>query len=357
MTTGLWFPAPKATLKMSIKPQPHTPPNMLPEYPVTLLDFQRMFPDEASCLCYLEKICWPNGFVCKKCAAVGEPFRLSSHPRKLKCRFCHHVESVTADTVMHRSKTNIHVWFWAAYLVATQTPGIPALELQKKLGIKRYETAFQILHKLRDAMVRPDRDKIGVEWPIELDVVFVGGKTRSGVQGKTKQVPVIIAVEIRRQELRDDNTNNVIKRALAGRIRMQHLPNKTAAAVDQFVSDCIAHGAMITSDDGKEFTNLSSLGYEHRPIPMRGDRAKMDRYLPMVSRITANLKTWIDGTFHGVQNYHLQTCLNEFMFRFNRRFFRAISFLSLIGLGVLRSGLTYREVYYGAAARENPTKT
>ena len=94
---------------------------------------------------------------------------------------------------MHRSKTSIHVWFWAAYLVATQTPDVSALELQKKLGIKRYETAFQLLHKLRATMVRPDRDKIGAEWPLELDIVFVGGKHRSGVQGKTDQAPVIIA--------------------------------------------------------------------------------------------------------------------------------------------------------------------
>ena len=205
-----------------------------------------MFPDETACLRYLEKIRWPDGFVCGKCATVGEPFRLSSHPRKLKCRSCQHLESVTADTVMHRSKSSIHVWFWAAYLVATQTPGISALELKKKLGIKRYETAFQILHKLRDTMLRPGRDKIGAEWPIELDVVFVGGKTRSGVQGKTDQVPVIIAVEIRRQEIRDDNTNKIIKRALAGRIRIQQLPNKTAAAVDQFVSESISPGATIT---------------------------------------------------------------------------------------------------------------
>ena len=329
--------------------------NALPEYPLTLLDFQRMFPDETACLRYLEKIRWPDGFVCGKCATVGEPFRLSSHPRKLKCRSCQHLESVTADTVMHRSKSSIHIWFWAAYLVATQTPGISALALKKKLGIKRYETAFQILHKLRDTMLRPGRDKIGAEWPVELDVVFVGGKTRSGVQGKTDQVPVIIAVEIRRQEIRDDNTNKIIKRALAGRIRIQQLPNKTAAAVDQFVSDSIAPGATITSDDGNEFTNLISLGYKHRPVPMRGDRDKMDSYLPMVSRVTANFKTWIDGTFHGVRNHHLQAYLNEFMFRFNRRFFRAVSFLSLLGLGVLRQGLTYREVY-GTVGRENPTE-
>lgn len=337
--------------------QPNQVSNPLSESPVTLLDFQRMFPDEMACLLYLERVRWPNGFFCEKCASVGEPFRVSTHPRKLKCRSCHHVESVTADTVMHRSKTNIHIWFWAAYLIAAQTPGISALELQKRLGIKRYETAFQILHKLRATMVRPDRDKIGTEWPVELDIVFVGGKHKSGIQGKTDQTPVIIAVEIRRREYCNPKTNKLIRRTLAGRARLQALPNKTAAATNDFVKNCIAPGAVIVSDDGKEFASLRALGYDHRPVPMRGNREKMDSYLPMISKVTANLKTWIDGTFHGVGKLHLQTYLNEFMFRFNRRFFRPVSFQLLLGLGILRTGLTYREVYDGVVGGESLPNT
>lgn len=312
---------------------------------INLLDFQKMFPDEAACLRYLERIRWPNGFVCERCSNLSEPFRIIVRPRVLKCRSCHYEASITAGTVMHRSKTSILVWFWAAYLVSTHTPGLSAKELQKQLGVGRYETAFQILHKLRGAMVRPSRDKIGAEWPLELDVIFIGGRTRSGIQGKTNQVPVIIAVEIRRREVRDPKTNKVTKRALAGRIRLQKLPNKTAVSVDQFVQNCIAPGAAIISDDGTEFTNLIKYGYDHQPVPMRGDKAKMDRTLPMVSLVTANLKTWIDGTFHGVRKKHLQAYLDEFMFRFNRRFLRSVSFHSLLDLGTLHTGVTYREVY------------
>src|SRR3990170_6362890 len=116
--------------------------------PINLLDFQKMFPDETACLQYLQRMRWPNGFVCGKCSNLGEPFKISVRPRVLKCRSCHYEASVTAGTVMHRSKTSILVWFWAAYLVSTQTPGISAMELQKKLGITRYETAYQMLHKL-----------------------------------------------------------------------------------------------------------------------------------------------------------------------------------------------------------------
>ncbi len=135
-----------------------------------------MFPDETACLRYLQQLRWPGGFVCESCGTVGEPFRLATRPRVIKCRACERETSMTAGTMLHGSKTSPHVWFWAAYLVATQTSGISALELQKQLGLARYETAFQLLHKLRAAMVRPFRDPIGLDWPVEMDVTFVGGK-------------------------------------------------------------------------------------------------------------------------------------------------------------------------------------
>jgi hypothetical protein len=329
--------------------------NPLPDFPANLLDFQRMFPNEAACLQYLEQLRWPGGFTCEKCGTVGEPFRLATRPRVLKCRSCHHETSVTAGTVMHRTKTQLHMWFWAAYLLATQTPGVSALEIQKKLGIPRYETAFQLMHKLRAAMVRPDRDPIGAQWPLEMDIAFVGGKHKGGVQGKTEKAPVIIAVEIRRKEVRDPGTNKIVQRALAGRMRLRKLPNKSAASVDKFAKDCIALGAVIATDDGAEYTNLGSLGYAHQPMPMHHDRSKMDAWLPMVGIVTANLKAWMDGTFHGVRKQHLQAYLNEFMFRFNRRFYRALSFRTLLGLGAHNTGPTYRGLYDRAwIHRENP---
>lgn len=329
--------------------------NPLPDFPANLLDFQRMFPDEAACLRYLEQLRWPGGFTCEKCGNVGEPFRLATRPRVLKCRSCHHETSVTAGTVMHRTKTQLHMWFWAAYLLATQTPGVSALEIQKKLGIPRYETAFQLMHKLRAAMVRPDRDQIGAQWPLEMDIAFVGGKHKDGVQGKTDKAPVIIAVEIRRKEVRDPRTNKIVQRALAGRLRLRKLPNKSAASVDKFTQDCIAPGAVIATDDGSEYTNLGSLGYAHQPVPMHHDRSKMDAWLPMVGIVTANLKAWMNGTFHGVRKQHLQAYLNEFMFRFNRRFYRALSFRTLLGLGAHNTGPTYRGLYdRDWVHRENP---
>lgn len=337
----------------------NTDNDSLPEFPANLLEFQRMFPDEAACLRYLEQIRWPDGFTCKKCMTVGEPFRFAARPRVLQCRSCRRDTSLTAGTILHRTKTQLHVWFWATYLVTTQTPGVSAMEIQKKLGIPRYETAFQLMHKLRAAMVRPDRDPIGAEWPLEMDIAFVGGRHKAGVQGKTHKAPVIIAVEIRREENRDPKTKKIRELALAGRMRLRKLPDKSAVSVNTFAKDCIAPGAIITSDDGPEYTNLKVCGYVHHPVPMLGDREKMDAYLPMVSTVTANLKAWIDGTFHGVRKQHLQAYLNEFMFRFNRRFYRALSFRKLLGLGVCHTGPTYRGLYDGdwVHSENPPTQT
>ena len=98
---------------------------------------------------------------------------------------------------MQKTHTPLSTWFWGAYLVTTQTPGMSALQFQRQLGIGRYETAFQILHKLRAGMVRPDRDTIGGEHPVEVDECYVGGKTRGEGKGVHHRLTVVGAVEVR----------------------------------------------------------------------------------------------------------------------------------------------------------------
>ena len=131
-------------------------------YPRSLPEFQRLFPDDPACAAYLEKARWESGFVCPRYDANGEPFRIASRPGVLTCRKCRSQTGLTVGTVMKRSRTPLSVWFWAAYLVASQTPGISAVQLQRQLGLSRYETAFQLLHKLRAGMVRPDRIALAV---------------------------------------------------------------------------------------------------------------------------------------------------------------------------------------------------
>ena len=120
-------------------------PAALP-FPQSLPEFQRLFPDDAACAEYLEKARWGDGFVCPHCGVTCEPFRIATRPGVLACRKCRRQTGLTVGTVMERSHTPLSIWFWAAYLVASQTPGMSAVQFQRQLGLSRYETAFQILH-------------------------------------------------------------------------------------------------------------------------------------------------------------------------------------------------------------------
>ena len=133
--------------------------NDLP-FPQSLPEFQWLFPDDKTCAAYLERARWGDGFTCPHCQEAGEPFRIATRPGVLACRKCRRQMGLTAGTVMERSHIPLSTWFWAAYLVASQTPGISAVQFQRQLGLKRYETAFGILHKLRAGMVRPNQDRI-----------------------------------------------------------------------------------------------------------------------------------------------------------------------------------------------------
>ena len=154
-------------------------------FPQSLPEFQRLFPDDAACAAYLEKARWSDGFVCPHCQAAGEPFRFANRPGVLRCRKCRRDTGLTVGTVMARSHTPLSAWFWSAYLVSSQTPGVSAVQLRRQLGLSRYETAFQILHKLRAGMVRPDQDRIGGRpgEHVEVDETWAGGRTRGKGRG------------------------------------------------------------------------------------------------------------------------------------------------------------------------------
>ncbi len=143
-------------------------------FPQSLPEFQRLFSDDAACAAYLERARWGDGFACPRCGVVGEPFRIATRPGVLTCRACRRQTGLTVGTVMERSHTPLSTWFWAAYLVASQTPGMSAVQFQRQLGLTRYETAFGILHKLRAGMVRLGQNRMR------------RGSTMTGTSGKAR---------------------------------------------------------------------------------------------------------------------------------------------------------------------------
>jgi len=315
---------------------------MTGKIPGTLPEYQKMFPNETACAAYLEHVRWPNGFVCLNCGAADEPCRMKSRPRVLRCRHCLKEISLTSGTIMHGTKTPLNLWFWAAFMVTTTTPGWSALQLQRKLGLTRYETAFQMLHKLRAGLVRPDQDRIGGDWPTEVDETLVGGRTRGEGRGVHHKIDVVGAVEAR-EKIEKQGRRSVY----AGRLRLQVLSDRSAPSLETFVTENILPGTHVTTDGCPGYSALRALGYDHDSVVLDGDVEKTEKELPMIHLVFSNLKAWLLGTHHGVSQRHLPAYLNEFVFRFNRRFYPAMAFASALGIGSHVTGPTYRGLYDG----------
>jgi len=329
-------------------------------FPTSLPEFQRVFPTDGACAKYLERLRWSNGFTCPKCGQTGEPYRFPTRSSVvLRCRKCKVNTSLTAGTVMHSTHTPLSIWFWGAYLVTTQTPGQSALQFQRQLGLSRYETAFQILHKLRAGMVRPERDTIGGEYPVEVDECLVGGRTRGEGRGVHHKATVVGAVEVRLRKDAEDRAAKykqahsdgvpLKKLVYAGRLRLRVVSGRNEDDLVRFITENISHGSIVRTDAWSGYKQLPLLGYAHDPLAICGDPEKSEGHLPMIHLVFSNLKTWILGTHHGaIGQHHLQAYLNEYVFRFNRRFYPMTSFNSVLGLAAHAPSPTYEALYSGA---------
>ncbi len=237
---------------------------------------------------------------------------------------------MTAGTVLHKTRLPLTLWFWAAYLVATHGPGMSALQLQRQLGISRYETAWTVLHKLRRAMVAHERAPLTGE--VEVDEGYLGGRDtdlRGGRQRHGKPL-VGVAVEIRGKG--------------SGRLRLQLLPDASAASLTRFVSASSAAGGIVHTDGWPGYKGLQAAGFDHRPRIQHARFPDREWLLPRAHRALSNLRTWLQGTHHGVSPKHLQVYLDEFVFRHNRRRTPLAGFQTLLGLGSTYQPTTYRQI-------------
>ncbi len=244
---------------------------------------------------YLQQLRWPTGFMCPKCGS-GESWQTG---RGLwHCKSCTHQTSVTAGTILHRIRSPLTLWFRAMWYLTNQKYGANALGLQRVLGLGSYQTAWEWLHKLRRAMVRPDRDRLsGI---IQVDESYIGGRKKPGKRGRgaAGKVAVAIAVE-------DKGLEGI------GRIRMGILQDVSADSLKTFIGQSIASGSMIITDGWKGYTEMHE--YSHNIL-------EDSKNLVLPHLVASLLKRWLLGTYQGaVRRGCLDYYLDEFTFRFNRR--------------------------------------
>ena len=139
------------------------------DYPRTWNEFLDWFATEEACQAFLEKLRWPQGFVCPRCGNAGDVYRASR--TRLMCRSCQYQGTVTSGTIFDKTRTPLRVWLAAAWYLTNQKQGVSALGLQRVLGLGSYQTAWTMLHRFRRAMVRPGRDKL--KGLVEVDETYL----------------------------------------------------------------------------------------------------------------------------------------------------------------------------------------
>lgn len=302
------------------------------DFPRSLLEFQERFPDEAACAGYLRQMRWPDGFVCPSCGG-GRSWALKTKAWTHECADCRKQTSVTAGTVMHGSKLPLAVWFWAAYLMATHSNGLSALQLQSQLGLGSYKTAWLLAAKLRRAMVAPGRTRL--EGLVEVDETEVSCRSKddpgAGGGGRSHQGKILIAGAV-------EVAARTKGGSAPGRIRLAWIKDFSSHSLHSFVGKSVADGATIKTDGWSSYPGTPNV--RHEPHVIGSMAAHI--VLPWVHRVFSNLKTWALGVYHGLRRKHIQAYLDEFTFRFNRRRTRHAAFKTLLGISLQLKPVTYK---------------
>ncbi len=301
------------------------------QYPRSWEEFVAWFDHEEDCCDYLDWLRWPGGFVCPHCSGKLGWRRASG---SWDCSGCSRIVSQTAGTVFDKTRTPLKLWFAAAWHMTNQKNGISALGLKREINLGSYQTAWHMLHRLRKAMVRADRTLLSGE--VEVDETLVGGEKSGppgrGALGKTL---VAVAVELHRPKG-------------YGRCRLRVVPDASALSLQGFVRENVDSGTAVITDGWPSYNGLDINGeYKHNAINLSASDSEAHEELPAVHRVASLLKRWLLGTHQGsVSPEHLQSYLEEFTFRFNRRKSRrpGLLFYRLLEGAVITTPLTYEEL-------------
>ncbi len=303
------------------------------DYPNTYREFVAMFPDNPACAAYLMHLRWPDGFICPVCKTRSTPWNESRG--RIACPACRHQTSITAGTIFDKTRTALTTWFEAAWHVTTAKNGMSAKTLERTLGVS-YRVAWTMLQRFRVAMMNVKRKQLLGE--VEVDETLIGGVKQGGKRGRgvSKSI-VVIAVEIKQPKG-------------FGRVRMRQVSDASGDSLLPFICDVVAPNAVVLTDGWRGYNGLPELGYTRKTTVIASSNDPAHVSMPGVHRVASLLKRWILGTHQGaIVPAHLQSYLEEFTFRFNRRTSRSrgLVFRRILEQAVITKPVTETDVTHG----------
>ena len=314
-----------------------------------LFEFEKYFPNEESCKAKFKEIREKQGVVCSKCGSINHYWLPSK--QQFRCKHCQHFTTLRAGTVMHGSKLPFRYWFIAMHLLTSTKHTFSATEIQNQLGHKRYQPIWEMVHKLRSVMGKRD-EKYMLHGEVEVDEGFFTTeipanekedklKAGAGSQKKTKVLVMAESTKIIPEKKEGQKEKKGEKEKRVGYIKMVVIPNLKAATIDGEVVNAIDSKAEITSDATKSHCNFNKMFSKVDAQVVEPEN--IGKVLPWVHIAIANSKSLFIDTYHGVKREFLQEYLNEFCYKFNRRYFGEGLFDRLVMISATyRTGFEHR---------------
>ena len=276
---------------------------------MTFSRFLVLFPDNDACLDYLKEKFFPAGTECPnpKCKKATKFHRVKGRSA-FACQYCRHQVYPTANTIFHKSTTSLQLWFWAIYLMSSTRCGMSAKQLEREIGVS-YPTAHRMFRQIRSLLSDADGDPLSGK--VEMDETAVGGKPRAGeIRGKG-EIPAWVAKK-------KTSVFGMVERG--GQIRAFVVPDRTSTTLGQYASKHVLPSATIYTDEFPLYVGIGKNYAGHYKIKHKAKvYAEGDVTTNSIEGFFAMLKNAIIGVHHGVSRHHLQSYVDEYSFRFNRR--------------------------------------
>ncbi|MFZ3214153.1 MAG: IS1595 family transposase [Terriglobales bacterium] len=280
----------------------------------TINDFNRQFPDNDACIEHLKEQRFPGGIAyCGKCQQEQKHHRIKGRP-VYACDLCLTQISPMAGTIFEHSSTPLRLWYYAMYLMASTRCGISAKQIQRETGVT-YKTAWRMFRQIRSLLGSDDK----LEGPatVEIDEMYVGGRTKRLHTMEKPKTPVVGAVERK-----------------GGRVIARVATDTKRATLHGFIKEYVLPGSVLFTDDYAAYDGIEGPHYRHYRVRhsgrvyVTGSRGQI--HTQTIEGFWSLVKRGIGGVYHSVSTKYLQTYLDEYCFRYNRREQGNLIFISML---------------------------
>jgi len=292
---------------------------------MNLFEFNQIFPNEDTCNDYLKELRLKEGIVCKKCNS--QKFYWKKDRLMFECKACKSRHSFRSGTIFENSNVPLSLWFKVIHLLSSTKKTFSALEIQRQLKHKNYETIWDILHKIRWAMGERDK-KYNLDTFIEIDEGFfkvvdkelskqqVNEEQKRG-RGSINHLKVLVLIESTPVEVIEEKNKHKPQRK-CGHLKMQVMEDLKAETINNTIKSTVNEGTNAITDKYRGYVKLKDL-LKHEQINT-SEIKEVHTVFPWVHSAIGNAKKIMIGFHHSVGKEYLQSYLNEFCYKFNRRY-------------------------------------